>query len=82
MSFYYINKIECFSIPNDLVFNMQNSSSLLSKLLCLSPQEILGLQKSRTAQETKASRNWREACGMGSSQYGRYIFRTLLPQAC
>lgn len=47
----------------------------------LSLQEVFGLQKSRVAKEVKVGRNWREACGVGSPQYGRY-FTCLWKKCC
>lgn len=61
---------------------MHSSNRHLMSELSLSVQEIVGLQKSRAAKEVKAGRSWREACGLGSPQYGRYFVKTFLPQAC
>lgn len=49
------------------------SETLIYSLL-LSLQKVVGLQKSRAAKEVKVSRCWREACDLGSPQYGRYFF--------
>lgn len=43
-----------------------------SFFLCLSLQEVVGVQKPRTAKQIKACGSWGEAFGVGSSQYGRY----------
>lgn len=65
-----------------IVYNGLSLSKQLTHSLVSSPQEVLGLQKSRAAKEVKAGRDRREACGLGSPQYGRYFVRLFLPQAC
>lgn len=47
--------------------------NLVASYLLLSPQEIFSPPESRAAEEAKASWGWRKACGLGSSQYGRYF---------